>query len=81
MIEQLERVRMTEQYLIWSHEHGQWWAPNSQGYTSDIDHAGRYSKSEAAEITVGHIPPGEEVAVLEVVAENHGNRIIWGIKP
>ena len=68
-----------EAYVIWSHEHKQWWAPNSQGYTSDIDRAGRYSESKTAEITLDHIPPGEEVAVREMVAERHGNRIIWGI--
>ena len=37
-------------YLIWSHEHSAWWGPNSRGYTTRTDHAGRYTRSEALTI-------------------------------
>jgi hypothetical protein len=57
-------------YLIWSNEHGRWWAPHSCGYASIISNAGRYTKKEAAEICDGankYIPDAEvpnEVMVL-----------------
>ena len=50
-------------YLIWSYEHNAWWGPEGRGYVDTIAEAGRYSFQAAAEITVGHIPPGEEVAI------------------
>lgn len=34
-------------YLIWSHEHRAWWAPNKRGYRSDDRAAGRYTRAEA----------------------------------
>jgi len=34
-------------YLIWSNEHGAWWRPNSAGYTSEIERAGRYTRAQA----------------------------------
>lgn len=40
-------------WLIWSNEHGQWWAPASQGYTPSRKRAGRYSLEEATEIVAG----------------------------
>lgn len=55
----------TDRYMIWSHEHGAWWMPNSSGYTSDAAQAGRYSYDEAAEIVMDVVPPGIEVAVDE----------------
>jgi hypothetical protein len=39
-----------ERYVIWSEEHGAWWAPNRLGYTRQLSQAGRYSKAEADEI-------------------------------
>lgn len=33
--------------LIWSHEHGCWWRPDSAGYTNDAKAAGVYSRAEA----------------------------------
>ena len=56
-------------YLIWSHEHNAWWKSNQLGYTSDLRLAGHYDYDEAAEIVLPHIPPGEEVAVLETYAQ------------
>lgn len=56
-------------YLIWSYEHNAWWKPNQRGYTSDLKLAGHYDYGEAAEIVLPHIPPGEEVAVLEAYAQ------------
>lgn len=37
-------------YLIWSYEHDKWWKPYSQGYTEDVDEAGRYEEWEAFQI-------------------------------
>lgn len=31
-----------EEYLIWSEEHGAWWAPDERGYTTSMRKAGRY---------------------------------------
>jgi hypothetical protein len=36
-----------EKYLVWSHEHGAWWRPESHGYTVYLQSAGRYSRDEA----------------------------------
>lgn len=41
---------MSDNYLIWSNEHQLWWRPNSRGYTSDLNQAGRYARSEALAI-------------------------------
>lgn len=71
---------MSNRYLIWSHEHHQWWAPDRQGYTDDVSQAGRYSFEEAGAIVVPAIPPGTEVAVPEVVAQRHGNALVFGIE-
>lgn len=67
-------------YLIWSHKHGQWWAHERQGYTDDISRAGRYSLEEVGAIVVPTIPPGSEVAVPEVVAQRHGNALVFGLR-
>lgn len=37
----------SDQYLIWSHEHGAWWGPDNCGYTHVLSRAGRYSKEDA----------------------------------
>jgi hypothetical protein len=34
-------------FLIWSNQHGAWWAPGGRGYTLDITVAGRFSKQDA----------------------------------
>lgn len=40
----------SDDYLIWSHEHGAWWKPNSLGYTTNISRAGVYSRDDATDI-------------------------------
>ena len=37
-------------YLIWSNEHRAWWRPNSLGYTTYIQAAGRYPRDVAIKI-------------------------------
>jgi hypothetical protein len=39
-----------DQWVIWSEEHGGWWAPGGYGYTRSLRAAGRYSKEEACSI-------------------------------
>lgn len=34
-------------WLIWSEEHGAWWAPAKSGYTRSLQAAGRYSEEDA----------------------------------
>ena len=71
---------MSEQtFVIWSWEHLAWWAPNRQGYTEQLEQAGRYSHAEAADIVVGHIPAGEEVEVLEAEALQRGRPRAFGL--
>lgn len=38
-------------YLIWSNEHRRWWRGGGAGYTSRVDDAGLFSRSEAIEIS------------------------------
>jgi hypothetical protein len=59
-------------YLIWSWEHHAWWRAERQGYTRNITDTGTYTLQEAGEITVGHIPPGEEIAVDDVWGKKYG---------
>lgn len=37
-------------FLIWSEEHGAWWAPDRWGYTHSIIKAGRYTAEQAINI-------------------------------
>lgn len=61
-------------YLIWSNEHRCWWGPDSCGYTTNIERAGRYSRVEAINIAgtarggweVGRNP--DEIAIPEADA-------------
>lgn len=55
-------------WVIWSEEHGAWWAPGMLGYTRSLAAAGRYEREEAIAISRrGNIPcePGRynEVAL------------------
>jgi hypothetical protein len=34
-------------WVIWSEEHGAWWAPDRHSYTRSLNRAGRYSRQEA----------------------------------
>jgi hypothetical protein len=43
----------TKEWLIWSIEHGAWWAPNSLGYTKSRKNAGLYSWDDALAIVRG----------------------------
>ncbi len=60
---------MTDLYLVWSNEHGAWWRPNSCGYTTKVEDAGRYGRKEAIAISRGRGWPAtgvpDEVPVLE----------------
>jgi hypothetical protein len=48
--EQFNAAVATPSVLIWSNEHGRWWAPDGVGYTSVIQAAGRYTLTAAAAI-------------------------------
>ena len=43
-------------YLVWSHEHGAWWAPGWQGYTKRLHEAGAFSHAEALAICRAAVP-------------------------
>lgn len=41
---------MEQIYLIWSNQHKAWWRPERRGYTTSLNAAGRYPRSEAIKI-------------------------------
>jgi hypothetical protein len=45
-----------EKYLVWSIEHQAWWGPGRNGYVTDIDVAGIYSRGEAIDICRDALP-------------------------
>jgi hypothetical protein len=49
------RREFGEIYLIWSHEHGQWWRGRN-GYTASMSEAGHFSREEALQICLGAMP-------------------------
>lgn len=52
-------------YVIWSFEHGAWWAPNRYGYTRVLDEAGRYSQADAeAIVATANLPDTEQERAL-----------------
>lgn len=63
---------MSDKYLIWSNEHRAWWRPSSQGYTMQIEKAGRYTRDEALKCCRArdrHLDePPPELAIREVDA-------------
>ena len=65
-------------YVIWSNEHGLWWAPGLGGYTPYFHTAGRYSEEEARGIVydancyldrsdAGRQPNEVAIAVTQVI--------------
>ncbi|HEY8191637.1 MAG TPA: hypothetical protein VIG74_04370 [Alphaproteobacteria bacterium] len=48
--ERQPRELLQEQWLIWSNEHGGWWAPRRNGYVTLREEAGRYSFKDALQI-------------------------------
>lgn len=59
------------EYVIWSHEHDQWWRPDSMGYTPNLHEAGRYTREEAY-IPVLNDIHHNEIAILLQTAEKDG---------
>lgn len=65
---------MSEEYLIWSNEHRAWWRADSCGYTTALEAAGRYHRTEAIEICAGaHVgwrpgSPPSEIPIRETDA-------------
>jgi hypothetical protein len=45
-----ETAKLTDIYLIWSHEHGRWWGPGGRGYVRSMRQAGQYSREQALQI-------------------------------
>jgi hypothetical protein len=66
---------MTEKrYVIWSEEHGGWWAGGSWGYTRSLRQAHRYSQEQAAAIIKNanaYIKPPDfnEIAIADPVVD------------
>lgn len=44
------KTKEIPRWIIWSEEHGAWWAPDRAGYTRSLEHAGRYLEVDALEI-------------------------------
>lgn len=62
-------------WVIWSEEHGAWWAPGGHGYILSLRQAGRYSAERAAAIVAranAHCRPGEfcEIAIPDPLSPN-----------
>lgn len=64
-VSQIKSELGTPKWLIWSNEHTAFWRPNSAGYTTHAEAAGRYTESEAMDICrnarsrVPGLPPPE----------------------
>ena len=68
----------TNTFVVWSWEHRAWWRADRKGYTESLNEAGHYTFDEAADITVGHIPAGEEIAMLYEEAKQRGQPRVYG---
>ena len=58
---------MSADYLIFSHEHAAWWRPGSQGYTTKLSEAGRYTRPAALQICAKAIPGAAHLNALAEV--------------
>jgi hypothetical protein len=47
---------MPDEYLIWSIEHQAWWGPGENGYVTNVDDAGVYSRKRAVDICKRALP-------------------------
>jgi hypothetical protein len=64
---------------VWSFEHDAWWRPDHRGYTSSIEEAGLYPRSEAEEICRKANYCGtlnEEIAEVNLTLKDKARRII-----
>jgi hypothetical protein len=59
-------------YVIWSHQHGQWWAPAGRGYVDDLADAGDYTDRDAGLYMVDDVLHNE-IAILRTTAEKRGH--------
>lgn len=58
---------MRDYYLVWSNEHRAWWRSNARGYTTELAHAGRYTKLDALKHCAGRDQePGQPLPELPV---------------
>ncbi len=62
-----------KRWLIWSIEHGAWWMPNRNGYTTKRNRAGKYTYYEALAIVesanIGLRDTPNEAMILREVDE------------
>lgn len=58
-------------YVIWSHEHHQWWKPNAMGYTPDLALAGRYTREKAYKPVLNDVK-NDEIAIPLSTAQQRG---------
>lgn len=56
-------------FLLWSNKHQKWWLPDENGYTSDVDEAGRFSEWEAVRHVVKSAYAMDRAAATLMVAE------------
>ena len=72
---------MEKKFLIYTRAHGcarggyaLWWRPNSAGYTSHIEAAGRYTEKEMLEIQKCR---GEDFGIPEEEALEKSHRVVY----
>lgn len=70
---------MSGYWVVWSEEHGAWWAPGRHGYTRVLVDAGRYTEKEVIDImnrANRYLPLGEfnELAIPDPVPIYHAGR-------
>lgn len=65
-------------WVVWSFEHQGWWRPKAEGYTPDLEEAGKFSRVEAGLYATMDITGGD-VAISLSQAEREGPPTVKGL--
>jgi hypothetical protein len=63
-LEPSEELLKSEDYLVWSHEHGAWWASGGYGYAKGLMGAGRFTRDQALTICRDAIPSSASLGAI-----------------